>query len=86
MNNSFYDLFRLPNEEIRPSSSAQDLSMAVRESGAKVSVPFKVGTKVFYIEMTEATVTEENGIAILDLTAGTGDKAAIFAPAINMMF
>jgi hypothetical protein len=80
-----YDTFRLQNDDIRPGSSPQDLSAVVRVTGGTVSVPFKAGTKVYYIDMTEATVTSDvNGNPVVDLSAAAGDKAMICAAAIHM--
>lgn len=85
MMQALYDTFRMTNDQIRPGSSPQDLSVVMRNGGATVSVPFVVGTKVYYIDMTEATIeADSNGQPVLDLSAATGDKVLICAPAIHM--
>lgn len=79
-----YDTFRLQNDDIRPGSSPQDLSAVVRTAGAAVTVPFKIGTKVYFIDMVEATVADDgNGNSVVDVSAAT-DKAMICAAAIHM--
>ena len=83
MSNGYYDLFRLPNEEIRPSSSPQDATLVYRKGDATVVVPFKVGTKVYALPMTELTVVDDNGNSVVT-TPDTGEMCLIFGKAVNM--
>jgi len=80
-----YDTFRLTNDDIRPGSSPQDLSAVLRAGNAVVSVPFKVGTKVYCIPMEQVTVTADvNGDPVVDLSANSDEKSLICAMAIHM--
>jgi hypothetical protein len=92
---SFYDTYRLQNEEIRPGNSPQDVLAVMRKANSTTeSVPFQPGTKVLVIPMIEATVTADgDGLPILDTNAlaaeegfADADRVIIIGKALSLQF
>lgn len=83
-----YDTYRLTNNDIRPASSPQDLTIALRqyENQPTVTVPFQPGTKVYAIPMKELIVDSNGEIDTGDMTAGVETRILLIANSISEMF
>lgn len=76
--------FNLESRTVIPSNHPKDMifKMHMNAGTAAVSLPVRVGAKVFTMPLTEATVTEDSdGIPIIDVTG----PIAILMQAIDQM-
>lgn len=92
-----HETYRLVDESIRPGNSSSDILAVLRPIGSvatDVSVPFKPGSKVYYVKLTEANVTEMAAVngqvpltgQVEDLSDATATKVLILGKSLNQQF